>query len=94
MKVQLTGDSSNAPLLYVVVAQDLRLDIRGDGHRELLFCLVGRCFEEPGGAENPSERSLDNDDRTGSNTKLPSQALLAVRNRLTRAVLQPPQGSG
>jgi hypothetical protein len=71
VKVQLAGDRSDAPLLHVVIAQDLCFGIRGDGHRELLFCSVGRCFEEPGGAESPSERSLDSSGRIGSNTRLP-----------------------
>ena len=33
MHVQLTGDGADAPLLDVIVAQDLRLDIRLRDHR-------------------------------------------------------------
>jgi len=94
MKMQLTGDRSDAPLLDMVVAQDLRFGIRGDGQCRLLSCLVERCFEEPGGgAENPSGRNPDSSRCTGSNAKLSAPAFLPVHRHPAGRVLRRLPGS-
>ena len=88
MKMQLTGDRSDAPLLDMVVAQDLRFDVRGDCHRRLLSCLVERCFEEPGGAESPSEKNPDSSGCTDSNATLSAPAFLPAHRHPAGEVLQ------
>jgi hypothetical protein len=90
MKMQLTGDRSDAPLLDMVVAQDLRLGIRGDCHRRLLSCLVERCFEEPGGGESPNERNADSSGCIGNNAKLSEPAFLPAHRHLAGRVFQTP----
>jgi hypothetical protein len=40
--------------------------------------LLSDCFEEPGGAENPSERNPDSSGCTGSNAKVSSLAFLLL----------------
>ena len=49
MYVQLAGDGADAPALRVVMAQDLRFNLRGQGHG--FSCRVG--FGESGGAGSP-----------------------------------------
>ena len=45
MHMQLTGDGANSPLLNVIIAQDLCLQIRRDGHG-LLLAEVWRRIEQ------------------------------------------------
>jgi hypothetical protein len=47
--VQLPGDGPDEPLLNVVIAQDLRLEIRGDGHEQVLCGHAGRSNGLAGG---------------------------------------------
>jgi hypothetical protein len=94
MKMQLAGDRSGAPLLDMVVAQDLCLGIRGDGHCRLLSCSVEPCFDEPGGgAVSPSERNPGSSGCTDSNAKLSAAAFLPVDRHPVGSVLRPLPGS-
>jgi len=61
MPAQLPGDRADAPLFDVVVAQDLRLQVRGNSHGWVL--CVG--FEGPGAAENLAAQALNS---AGHNT--------------------------
>src|SRR5271167_894264 len=59
---QLGGDGADAPLLCVVIAQDMRFEFRGNGHAQLLF---ERSGNPSGGAENLGARNPDSGSRTG-----------------------------
>jgi hypothetical protein len=63
MHAQLPGDRSDTPLFDMVVAQDLRLELRWNGHDRVLF--VG--FGGPGAAGSLAAHVLNSDDHnTGS----------------------------
>ena len=61
MHLQLRGDGAGGPLLGVIIAQDLRLDFRGNGHALLFFW---QRLAEPGGAESLGERNPDSGSHT------------------------------
>ena len=85
--LQLGGDGANLPLLNVVIAQDLRLGLRGNGHAQV---LLGQSFETCGGGA----RSLGGrNPGSGSRTNGSAAARLA-ENRRWRTVLSPPPGLG
>ena len=58
MYAQLPGDRSDTPLLDMVVAQDLRLELRWNSHDRVLF--VG--FDGPGAAGSLAVHGLNSDD--------------------------------
>jgi hypothetical protein len=63
--VQLTGDGADAPLLGVVVAQDLRLDVRRRDHGSVLSGRVAPGRDDRGGgAGTPDGRIPGSDART------------------------------
>ncbi len=65
MHVQLTGDGADAPLLGVVVAQDLRLDVRRRDHGLVLSGRVAPGRDDRGGgAGTPDGRIPGSDART------------------------------
>jgi hypothetical protein len=58
---QLFGDRSDPPVFGVVIAQDLRLDVRGNGHGEVLF----DCSTDLGSAaESHGEQTADSHGRS------------------------------
>jgi len=63
MHVQLSGDGPDAPLLDVVVAQDMRFELRGNGHGSFLFGQVDRRCEELDGAGGRCEQTRNTDGR-------------------------------
>ena len=83
--MQLPGDGSGPPLLDMVIAQDLRLKVRGNGHAQL---LCGLKFEDPsGGAGSFGERI------PGSGSRTSGIAMLAVlQSRPEISVCLPPPG--
>jgi hypothetical protein len=61
---QLLGDRPNAPFFDVVIAQDLRLEVRGNGHGEVLF----GCSKDLGcAARSRGEQVPDNVGRNDGN---------------------------
>jgi hypothetical protein len=63
MHAQLPGDRSDAPLFDVVIAQDLRLELRWNCHDRVLFA----CSDGPDAAGSLAEHVLHSDDHnTGS----------------------------
>ena len=61
---QLLGNSSDPPAFSMVIAQDLRLDVRGDGHGDVLFdystgcgCVAGSCGEQTADSDGRSNDS-------------------------------------
>ena len=86
--VQLPGDGAGPPLLDVVIAQDLRLKIRGNSHAWLLRGHTGQRFEGPGGgAESLDGRIAGSRSRTSG-----SVLAAALANRPWMAVCLPPPG--
>src|SRR3989304_2632733 len=57
MDMQLTSNGVDAPLFGVVVAQDLRLQIRGNGHGRILYGGVDERFEGPGRQDSRPEQT-------------------------------------
>jgi hypothetical protein len=62
---QLLGDGSDPPALSMVIAQDLRLDVRGNGHGDVLF---DRSTSLGSAAESHGERAVDSDGRSDDST--------------------------
>ena len=86
--MQLPGDGAGPPLLDVVIAQDLRLEVRGNSHAWLLRGHTGQRFEDPGGgAENLDGRIAGSRSRTSG-----SVLAAALANRRWMAVCLPPPG--
>ena len=70
MHVQLTGDGADAPLLDVVVAQDLRLDVRRRDHARVLSGRVASGRDgRGGGAGTPGGRMPGSGDRTSGSAR-------------------------
>jgi hypothetical protein len=76
MEAQVTGDSTDPPFFDVVVAQDLRLEFRGNRHDQILFDV--EPFEESDGdAETLGERTAGSDIHTsGTATPIAAQSNL------------------
>ena len=60
MHAQLPGDGSDTPLFDVVIAQNLRLEIRWNRHDRVLFV----CSDGPGVAGSLAVRVLNSNDRS------------------------------
>ena len=72
MHAQLPGDRSDPPLFDMVVAQDLRLELRWNSHDRVLFV----CFDGPGAAGSLAAHGLNSDDHnTGSTIAAGVQAV-------------------
>ena len=70
MHVQLTGDRADGPLLGVIIAQDLRLDIRWRHHgRVPSACVAARRDDRRGGAKIPGGRDRDSAGRTSGSAR-------------------------
>ena len=74
MHAQLPGDRSDAPLFNVVIAQDLRLEIRWNSHDRVLF--VGS--DGPGVAGSLAAHVPNSDGHNAGSTMLPAWRLSAV----------------
>jgi hypothetical protein len=64
MYAQLPGDRSDAPLFNVIIAQDLRLEFRGNSHARVLFV----CSDGPGAAGSLAVHGPSSNDRNACST--------------------------
>ena len=58
---QLLGNRSDPPAFSMVIAQDLRLDVRGNGHGDV---LLDRSTDLGSAAESRGEQAVDSDGRS------------------------------
>jgi len=73
MHVQLTGDGADAPLLDMVVAQDLRFDVRRRDHAQILSGRVASDRDgRGGGAGTRGGRMPGSGGRTSGSAKPPA----------------------
>jgi hypothetical protein len=76
MEAQVTRDSTDPPFFDVVVAQDLRLEFRGNRHDQILFD-VEPLEESDGDAETLGERTAGSDIHTnGTATPIAAESNL------------------
>ncbi len=86
MHLQLGGDRADRPLLSMVIAQDLRLKLRGNRHALVLLQPFEPCG---GGAKSLGGRNPGSDSHTSSSAKAE-----ASENRRWMAVPSPPPNPG
>jgi hypothetical protein len=85
---QLAGDGADTPLLDVVIAQDLRLEIRWDGHGALL--VSGRGSRPAGGeAGTRCGRRADSDIHTSGSARTRGRDLGIALQRHAMTPLHP-----
>ena len=86
MHLQLTGDGAHCPFLSVVVAQDLRLDVRRRHHVLVLSDLVAAALDDGrGGAGTPGGGDQDTGDRTSGSARSVPEARHPRKLRRSRS---------